>query len=108
MRKAAKVYDYAIRSILPLCAAGFLIALIGGRPWAYRTGGALFLLGAAVWGFANGGAFVWGFFRTLHRYGFREFTSHPWSSALFLVLMIFLVSCGAWFLWLAFRASVSR
>jgi|SRR6266850_3785051 len=102
-------YGYAIRSLPILFITGFIIALFGSithRSWAEKLGVGLFLLGGAVWGFANGGAFVWGFLRTVRRYGFREFTAHPWSSALYILLMVSPVFFGACFLWIALRATV--
>jgi len=68
---------------------GFVVALSGSvthRSWAEKIGTLLFFLGCAVWGFANGGAFIWGFLRTVHRHGFREFATHPWLSLLFILL----------------------
>jgi hypothetical protein len=88
MRKhASYTYNYALWISLILAVVGFGIILTGSIAqisWALRIGTGLFLLGFAGWGFANGGAFVWGFLRTLHRYGIREFVSHPWSSALYI------------------------
>jgi hypothetical protein len=67
-------------------------------------GACLFLSGFAVWGLANGGAFVWGFLRTVRRDGFRVFVEQPWSSALYVLLML-LLTAGGFFVWFIIRAS---
>lgn len=109
MRKpSSNVYGYAIRSITILCVTGFITLLVGHfthRPWAMTLGTCLFISGFAVWGLANGGAFLWGFLRTVRRDGFRVFVEHPWSSALYVFLMLFLLYAGGFFVWFTIRAS---
>ena len=109
MRKPpTNAYEYAIRSIPILCTTGLLTVLIGHlmhKPWAMALGTCLFLAGFAVWGLANGGAFLWGFLRTLRRDGFRVFVTHPWSSAFYVLLMLFLLYAGGFFIWFAIKVS---
>ena len=105
---SSSIYGYAIRSIPILCVAGLITVLAGHfthRPWAMTLGTCLFLSGFAVWGLANGGAFVWGFLRTVRRDGFRVFVEQPWSSALYVLLMLFLLTAGGFFVWFIIRAS---
>ena len=104
---SSSIYGYAIRSIPILCVTGFITVLVGHfthRPWAMTVGTCLFLSGLAVWGLANGGAFLWGFLRTVRRDGFRVFVEQPWSSAFYVFLMLFLLSAGGFFVWFIIRA----
>jgi hypothetical protein len=105
---SSSIYSYAIRSIGILCVAGIITVLVGHfthRPWAMTLGTCLFFSGFAVWGLANGGAFLWGFVRTVRRDGFRVFVEQPWSSAFYVLLMLFLLSAGGCFVWFIIRAS---
>ena len=105
-RPSFNAYEYAIRSIPILCFAGFAILVLHVFTewrWAMRVGTALFLSGFVVWGFANGGAFVWGFLRTVRRFGFSHFVKHPWSSLAYIFLMVFFLSAGVFLVWLILR-----
>src|SRR5438045_320685 len=108
MRKpSCNVYGAAIRSIPILCVTGWVTVLVGSltdRPWAMKLGTCLFLSGFAVWGLANGGAFLWGFLHTVRRDGFRVFVEHPWSSAFYVFIMLFFIYAGGFFVWFMFRA----
>jgi hypothetical protein len=108
MRKpSSNAYGYAIRSIPILCFAGLATVLVGhfaNRRWAMQIGTCLFLSGFAVWGLANGGAFLWGFLHTVRRHGLRVFVEQPWSSTFYMLIMLFLIYAGGFFLWFMFRA----
>lgn len=105
-KRSASIYSYAIRSIIWLCVTGWLLGLAGAlaeRDWLIRLGTGLFLLGFAVWGLANGGGFLWGFVRTVRKSGFRVFVEQPWSSAFYVLFMVFLLYMGGTFIWLMLR-----
>lgn len=104
----SKAYEYATRSIPAICITGFITSLTGhliNKPWVATLGVCLFLSGFAVWGLANGGAFLWGFIHTVRQNGFRDFREHPWSSAFYVFLMLFFLHVGGFFVWFAIRAS---
>jgi hypothetical protein len=105
-RPSSNVYEYAIRSFPILCFTGFAILVLSAFTewrWAMKVGTALFVSGFVVWGFANGGAFVWGFVRTVRRFGFSNFVKHPWSSLFYISLMVFFLSAGVFSVWLILR-----
>jgi hypothetical protein len=110
MRKpSCNVYGAAIRSIPILCVTGWVTVLVGSltdRPWAMKLGTCIFLSGIAVWGLANGGAFLWGFLHTVRRDGFRVFVEHPWSSAFYVLMMLFFLYAGGFFVWFMLRAFI--
>ena len=95
-------YGIATRSMPVLCGSGFIISCIGftiGPEWVGRVGTNLFLSGFAVWGLANGGAFLWGFKKSLRQHGLKIFIERPWSSAFYVLLMVFFLAVGVLFVW---------
>ena len=101
-RKRIGIYGRAIQAIPFLCGGGWLVAVAGFAAkidWLAKAGVALFMSGFAVWGLANGGALVWAMKEGIRKDGIQVFTHSPWSSALFILLMLFFLSFGIWVVW---------
>jgi len=101
-------FEKAIWCIPILCISGLIIGLIGNiifkSDLAWGIGSIIFLSGFAVWGLANGGAFVWGFQKSLRERGFKDLREAPLSSALYIVFMLFFACVGIWIIWFIVRA----
>ena len=107
-KKSSRIYEIAINSIFPLSLSGLVTVCIGfalKADWIISIGTVIFLSGFAVWGLANGGAFVWGFQKSLRENGIKDLRDYPWSSAYFILLMVFFVSVGVFFIWFMLRAA---
>jgi hypothetical protein len=110
-KRRSTIYGYAIRALPVLFVSGFVTVFVGSyfkNDLVMRIGTGIFLSGVAVWGLANGGAFIWAAARAFHKFGIRDFTTHPWSSAFMAFFTVFLVGVGACFLWLTLRAWFTR
>lgn len=107
-KKSSRIYEIAIRSITPLSFSGLIIVCIGfalKADWIISVGTVIFLSGFAIWGLANGGAFIWGFQKSLRENGIKDLQDYPWSSAFYILMMVFFVSVGMFFIWFMLRAA---
>jgi|GEM_PF-5229632 len=96
-RHSPTAYGWALRVFPVLCSVGFVILLVGGvtaHSGAIRSGTAIFLLGIAVWAFANGFQFVRAFVLGARLHGWRASFRNPWSAFIFILLMIFFLWFG--------------
>ena len=107
----AQGYDRALRIGFTISIVGWLIVAAGfvlSSKSIIRAGTGFFLYGIVVWGFVNGGAFLWGFARAVRKTGFRKFFAAPRWAALYIALMLFLLSVGGMLLWGVVRVAVLR
>ena len=93
-------YRWPIRMVPVLCVVSFVILVVGGISGdsaVIRSGTAIFLLGIALWAFANGFLFVKAFFLGARLHGWGTSFGNRWAAFIFILLMMF-------FLWFGTRA----
>ena len=96
-RSSQTAYGWAIRVSPLLFAVGFITTVVGGVsdwPVALRVGSALFLLGVAVWAFANGFLQLSALILAVRRHGWRASFRNVWGSSMFILLMVFFLCLG--------------
>jgi len=96
-RRSPTAFGWALRVVPVLCVVGFATLMVGEishHSAAVRFGTATFLLGVAVWAFANGFEFVRAFLLGARLHGWRASFHNPWSAFLFILLMIFFLWFG--------------
>jgi uncharacterized membrane protein YdbT with pleckstrin-like domain len=96
-RRSPTSYGWALRLFPILCVVGLVVLLVGAisrHSAAMRFGSAVFLLGIAVWAFANGFQFVRAFILGAQLHGWRASFRNPWSALIFILLMIFFLWFG--------------
>ena len=101
-RAKASPYSVAIRSISVLGVIGMLVLISGFATKNERLtkiGTAIFLSAFAVWGLANGGAFVWGVKEGIKKDGVGLLAKQPWSSGAAIFIALFFLSFGVGITW---------
>jgi len=110
--RASRVYWLSIRTLPFIFVGGFVTGLVGGylrNRSVWNAGGAIFLLGGAIWGVANGGFLGWSYVRAERKLGGEplqgRLAANPMKSVMFILLTMFLIAAGIGLMCAAWRSA---